>query len=72
MIDNNSSVYCHECGRKTEVTDSRISKGLIRRRRYCGKCNISFTTKEITDSEYTLLKRYKRAILNLKKGLKEI
>jgi len=37
-------IYCEDG--KTKVVDSRESKGKVRRRRECGKCNKRFTTYE--------------------------
>ena len=46
---------CPECGGKSRVLDSRISKGECRRRRECLKCGERYTTWErmgsITDVE---------------------
>ena len=40
------------CGNKFEVTDTRVTKRGIRRRRKCNQCGESLTTIEIPMTEY--------------------
>lgn len=69
----NDPAHCEFCNSKTEVTDSRVSvKGNVRRRRYCNKCNHTYTTREILDSEYKLLLRYERKVKYVKEYFKRL
>ena len=42
----------HTCGARTEVTDSRPMDGYVYRRHYCEKCDVKFSTYEISKEEY--------------------
>ena len=46
----------HKCGTRSEVRDSRVKNGLNYRRRYCPKCDIRFTTYEISEEDYKKIK----------------
>lgn len=48
---------CPECSGRTEVIESR-DNGYIRRRRKCLYCGFRFTSIEIPNDEYKLLKRH--------------
>ena len=50
------------CGKETKVTDSRPNQFGIRRRRECKKCNVRFSTMEMT-IEHTLLTEVQKTIL---------
>lgn len=70
MID---PAHCEFCGSKTETVDSRASvKGTVRRRRHCTKCDYNYTTREILNSEYQLLLRYRRKFKSLKEYFKRL
>lgn len=50
----------HNCGEATEVKDSRpIKNGIfVRRRRYCPRCKVKFTTYEMSADEFTEFKKF--------------
>lgn len=46
---------CPECGKTTDVKDTRLRDYGMRRRRECKHCGRRFSTVEITDDEYNYL-----------------
>jgi len=47
---NPSATPCPACGaNRNSVTDSRASRGTVRRRRYCDNCNHRWTTYEVSE-----------------------
>lgn len=62
---------CPECGKKSEVIDTRLASYGVRRRHKCKACGHKFTTVEIPISDYRYLadglKRNKETSEKLKK-----
>ena len=59
---------CPKCGAKTYVTKSIEKKSFVVRRRKCNRCNRSFKTREMQDSDWM----YKEILKDIKHQLDEI
>lgn len=58
----------HTCGTRAEVKDSRYRNGLHYRRRHCPKCDVRFTTYEISEDDYKKIKAVIAASIELKES----
>jgi len=59
---------CPNCGGKTYVTNSFDKKDFVVRYRRCKRCNKTFKTREMKDSDWV----YKEILKKLKKQLDEV
>lgn len=54
-------IHCPRCGAGSKVTDSRPSRGTLRRRRQCEECTHRWHTMEIDHETYALILEAERA-----------
>ena len=64
----------HNCGEHAEVKDTRPIKNgtFVRRRRYCPRCKIRFTTHEISAEEFSKLMKIKKSFVKLKAAIRKL
>jgi hypothetical protein len=66
-------MHCHIChSTNVVVLESRFNGSTQRRRRQCSDCTYKFTTYEITDEEYQLLKTRAKKLEEINQAIKVI
>jgi transcriptional repressor NrdR len=61
-------VFCDGCGGETCVKDSRTTDNIIRRRRECLRCGARFSTFEVRDALYSVLRHHQRAVAKVQEA----